>query len=383
MSSKFNGDNLRNARLLLGISLSELGDRVGTTRQYIHQLETAENKAPTKELLDALSYELGVTSSFFSCPNRNQVKEEECHFRKRRSTLVSSRRESVARATLMNKMVETLEQYLELPPVNFPQFDVASLADAEAASVRCRKHWGLGDGPIINMIRVAENAGAVVSTFGQVSEKIDALSLNRGRPLIILNTFKNSSRLRMDIGHEILHICGHSGIETGDRDTEAQADNFASHFLLPRAALVREYTSRNSARIDWRSIYSIKIKWGISVRAIIYRLNQYGLITPAQYRTANIHLSKTGQTKNEHYDEQVPLHVPELLPNGLALLARSYGSGFGGLLDELGLTSKFLFELTQTKDILSPLLVEEADLMKANVTSISAYRQARSLEASR
>lgn len=371
----FNGDNLRIARLMSGISLNELGERVGTTRQYIHQLETTDKKIPTIDLVEALAYELGVEANFFCYPLGNQVKEEECHFRKLKTTLVSSRRESAARATLMNKLIETLEAYLELPPVNFPQVEISSLADSEAASIECRKYWKLGDGPIKNMIRVAENAGAIVSTFGDVSEKIDALSLNRGRPIIILNTAKNAPRLRMDIGHEMLHIIGHNGIETGDRETEAQADHFASHFLLPRAALIREYTSRSKTRVDWNAIYSMKVKWGISARAVVYRLNQYGLITPSQYRTANIHFSKTGQTKEEVHDDKVPLDMPELLPSSLTLLLRSYGTTFGGLLNELGMKVQFLANLTQTESSLLPLLAEEN--LPENITSIAAYKHAR------
>ena len=369
----FNGDNLRIARLMSGISLNELGERVGTTRQYIHQLETIDKKVPTKDLVEALAYELRVDPRFFCYPIGNQVKEEECHFRRLKTTLISSRRESTARATLLNKLIETLETYLELPPVNFPQIEISSLADSEVASTESRRFWKLGDGPIKNMIRVAENAGAIVSTFGDISEKIDALSLSRGRPLIILNTTKNSPRIRMDIGHEILHIIGHDGLETGDRDTEAQADHFASHFLLPRAALIKEYTSRSRTRIDWNSIYSIKIKWGISARAIVYRLNQYELITPSQYRTANIHFSKTGQTKTEYYDDQVPLDLPELLPSSLLLLLKSYGKNFGGLLNELGIKIEFLTDLTQTENILTHALSEQN--LPDNITSILAYKK--------
>lgn len=368
----FNGDNLRNARLMSGISLNELGERVGTTRQYIHQLETTNNKIPTNDLIAALAYELGVDSRFFCYPLGNQVKEEECHFRKLKSTLVSSKRESAARATLLNKLIETLEEYLEFPAVNFPQLEIASLADAESASVECRKYWRLGDGPIKNMIRVAENAGAIVSTFGAVSEKIDALSLNRHRPLIILNITKSAPRIRMDIGHEMLHIIGHNGIETGDTHTEAQANHFASHFLLPRSAVLREYTSKSKTRIDWNTISSMKIKWGISSKAIIYRLNQYGLITPSQYRTANIHFSKTGQTKEEFYDDKVSLDLPELLPSSLQLLLQSYGKDFGGLLNELGIKVEFLTRLTQTEDLLLPLLSELE--LPESITSISAYK---------
>jgi len=371
--STFYGDNLRLARLIAGISLNEIGERVGTTRQYIHKLETTDKKAPTDILLDALAFELNVEKSFFSLTIGNQVKEEECHFRKLRSTLVSSRRECTARATLLNKLVDMLEEYLDLPEINFPQYEISSLFDVEQAAMKCRKIWGLGDGPITNMVRVVENAGAIVSSFGEVSEKVDALSIHRNRPIILLNLQKSSARSRMDIGHETAHIVLHKGIETGDTETESQADYFASLFLLPQQALLQGYTSRSKTRLDWNAISSMKVNWGISSKAIIYRLHQNGIISPSLYRRANIHFSKTGQIKNEYYDEKVPYNLPELLPTSLSLLGRTYGKSFGGLLKELSIKPDFLAELTQTKSIVESIMVNSN--FSGNVTSINAHKR--------
>lgn len=370
----FLGDNLRLARLMSGISLNVLGELVCTTRQYIQQLES-DNKKPTEELTNALAYELNVDPKFFTLPIGNQVKEEECHFRKLKTTLVSARRECTARATLLNKLIDTIENYLDLPEIDFPQFEVASMFDVENAALECRKYWKLGHGPIASMIRVLENAGAIITTFGEVSEKVDALSIYRNRPLILLNASKSAPRIRMDLAHEGAHVILHHGIETGDQETESQADYFASSFLLPRQALLKEYGSSARSRIDWNSIRQIKIKWGISSRAIIFRLHQLEVITPSQYRTANIHLSKTGQTKTEWYDNDVPYESPELIKNSISLLGASYGSSFGGLLKELGIKSSFLAELTQTEDIVN-LIIEENPSAK-NVTNIHSFRQAK------
>jgi len=369
----FYGDNLRLARLVAGISLNEIGERVGTTRQYIHKLETTDKKVPTDILIKALAFELNVEPNYFSIPIGIHVKEEECHFRKLKSTLVSSRRECTARATLLNKLIDTLEEYLTLPEVNFPQHEINSPLDVEQAAITCRKQWGLGDGPIKNMIRVVENAGAIVSTFGDVSEKVDALSIHRNRPIILLNETKSPARIRMDIGHETAHIVLHKGIETGDNETESQANQFASVFLLPQQALLQGYASRSKTRLDWNAISTLKITWGISSKAIIYRLYQNGIISPSQYRTANIHFSKTGQNKNEYYDDKVSYDLPELLPKSLSLLGQSYGKSFGGILNELSIKPDFLAELTQTKDIIESIMAEPDT--SDNVTSINAYRR--------
>ncbi|BBM03947.1 ImmA/IrrE family metallo-endopeptidase [Microbulbifer sp. GL-2] len=366
----FQGDNLRLCRLVSGLSLNDLGDRVGTTRQYIQQIEK-DSKSPASDLVDALAYELEVNSGFFYEPIVNHIKEEECHFRKLKTTLVSARRECTARATLMNRLVDALDGRLNLPYVNFPTLAAASLYDAEKAAIESRKHWGLGGGPIKSMIRVLENAGAIVASFGQVSEKVDALSIHRKRPIVLLNEEKSAPRIRMDLAHECAHIILHNGIETGDKETEGQADYFASTFLLPRAALLAEYGTSQRSRIDWNLIKNIKVKWGVSTRSIIYRLNQLEIINPSQYRIANIHLSKTGQTKNEWYDEDVPREQPELLPNSLKLLGDTFGYGFGGLLDSLEITEHFLANLTQQHELIEEY--KKPVMNNEKVTNIANY----------
>lgn len=365
----FNGDNLRVARLVSGLSAAELADKVSTSRQYISKLESDENNGnPSQDLVEALAYELKVKTDFFSKPIKNQVKEDECHFRKLKSTLVKDRRECVARATIFSKLVSKLEQYLELPEVNIPQFDVESTSDIEKVAISCRKLWGLGDGPICNMVRVVENAGAIVVSFGSVSEKVDALSMCRSRPLILINSLKSSPRIRMDIAHELGHLLFHDGLETGDSLTESQADYFASYFLLPSSALFSEY-DRKGKRVNWQSIKDIKIRWGVSTKAIIYRLNQLEIISPSQYRSANIHLSKTRQVRSEWYDEYVSKEAPELIQNALEVIWQSDEQLLGFILGELGITISLLEQI-----VAIDLSRFQADVCLDKVTFLDSYR---------
>ena len=370
--NQFNGDNLRLARLVLGVSLDELGERVGVSRQYIHQLETSDKKVPTRDLLHAFAHELHVKANYFSVPLGIQVQEEECHFRKAKTTLVSARRECRARATLLNKLVSELDRRLKLPSVNFPKTDVKSFYDVEKAALEAREYWKLGSGPISNVVRVLENAGAIIATFGEVSEKVDAMSVDRDRPIILFNPVKSSPRIRMDLAHECGHIIMHQGIETGDIETESQANYFASVFLLPRVALLKEYGAQAKSRIDWHSIYRIKTRWKISARAIIYRLHQLEILTPTQYRSANIRLSKTGQTKGEHYDNEIPMESPELLSKSISLLGQKFGVNLGGIMERLGITLRFLSSLTQLQSTIDSISRECS--YGENVLPLDKYR---------
>lgn len=80
-NKSFFGDKLRLARLVKGITQQQLGDLVSTTRQYIHQLESG-SRQPAEDVLLALCEALSVTPSFFSSELGNDVKPEQCHFRK-------------------------------------------------------------------------------------------------------------------------------------------------------------------------------------------------------------------------------------------------------------------------------------------------------------
>lgn len=343
----FHGDKLRLARLLAGLSLDELGSAVGNSRQFIHQLETGA-KEPTEELCDALAAVLLVTPEFFSQPAANPVREEDCHFRR----LVSAPRglvtQTVARGTALEALVDAIEKQVRLPAVDFPEDARPDTIDGvERIAENARRHWGLGlDGPITSMMRVVENSGAVVVQFDDLTDRIDALSMARRRPIIVRSTAKAAAvRLRFDLAHEAAHLIMHQGVVTGDSITEGEAHRFAGAFLIPRAAFAKEFP-RNRRWLDWNVLAAMKLRWKVSLRAIVRRAFDLGLIDAAQYRTANIQLVKTGQSKAERYDDRIVSEEPELLRAAIGWLAGRHHVGLHHLIAELGMTPALFTRLT-------------------------------------
>lgn len=334
--SNFVGDQLRLARLVHGLSLEQVALAVGATRQYIHQLETG-SRNPAGELVEALADVLGVHVAFLHSMEANGVRPEQCHFRKQQTTPASVTSQVLARGTLLDRLAQELERELSLPKVNFPDILIRDLEGAELAANEARRYWGLGaDGPITNMMRVVENAGAIVTYFNGLSERVDALSMDRPRPIVVRSDAKASlCRQRFDLAHECGHLVMHRGIETGDKTTEDQAHRFASAFLLPRAAFVREFPRGRS--MNWAELFKMKLRWKVAVRAIVRRAFDLGMIDAAQYRTANIQIVKTGQAKAERYDDQLPLEEPELLDAALKVLDAGQTNGVRLLADRLAL----------------------------------------------
>ncbi len=343
----FNGDKLRLARQLASRSLDELGAAVGASRQYVHQLETGA-KDPAPAMREALAAALRVREFFFAEPLVNPVREDDCHFRRLQTAPRTVLAQAAARGTAVEMLVAALERRVRLPAVDFPELGQPETLDGvEEAAEAARRHWDLGtDGPITSMTRVAENAGAAVVHFADISDRIDALSVSRRRPLIVRSSAKASpARARFDLAHECGHLLMHGGVVTGDHGTEEQAHRFASAFLLPRTAFVREWPRRGGRSLDWTALGALKLRWGVSLRALARRAFDLRLIDAGQYRTANVHLAKTGQARRERGDGDLRPEQPELLAAALDC-AEGLPGGLAPLLDELGWTPELFAALT-------------------------------------
>lgn len=349
-SNDFYGDRLRLARLMAGITQQELGDCVNVSRQFIHQLESGVKKPP-EDVLNAISERLEVSNEFFLLPLGNDVKFEQCHFRKRKTTPVNLANRVLAMSTIFEDIVQLLDSLLELPEIDFPELGsfTADPNSIERAAEKTRQHWGLGiDAPITHMVRVLENAGAVITCYDNVSDKVDALSISRRRPIIVRNNAKESvCRLRFDLAHECGHLVLHQGVETGCSKTESEANAFASAFLFPRHSFMKEFPPCLGPRgFRWDKILELKKRWRMSLRAIIYRANHLGLINAQQYRTANVHLNKTGQAKLEELDDTLPMEEPEILPSAIDMIYEEMSISIFDISKKLNINPRIASQLT-------------------------------------
>ena len=218
-------------------------------------------------------------------------RDEECNFRHRRSASGRLKARVRAHATLLGLTVSALRSQFRFPKFNVPEITAWQPEEIEAASENCRHHWKLGlDAPILHVGRVLENAGVPIITNVIDAKEIDAFSRKGEVTLIFLNQFvQSTSRWTFDIAHECGHLVLHSGVPTGNKETEAAADRFASAFLLPRKAFMREFGRSN--RIDWRHAFELKRRWRVSIAAIIHRAHDLGVLTDVGYRQAYKYIS--------------------------------------------------------------------------------------------
>lgn len=304
------------------MSLEDVASLVGKTRQYLHKVESHQTQ-PTDELTESLAEILNVEAEFFWSPPTYSLPEDLFHFRKQFTTRALAKQVTLARGELVYRIVALLEKELKLPSLKFFEPSACSGEKSiEDIANLCRAEWGLGNGPISNMTRLAEYLGAIVTSFSSTSKEVDALSVATLRPVIVRNDAKESiCRQRFDIAHEIGHLILHSGIITGDRKTESEANRFASAFLIPSAMMIKLFPRPKGGRLDWAGISKFKLTWKVSKAAILYRARQLDLITEDQYKSGVIRLRRTGEATKEREDDLIQAEPPELLQKSFNVLA--------------------------------------------------------------
>lgn len=315
----FVGSNLRVARMFNGLAQVELGEEVGVTHTFIGQLE-AGTRRPTPMVLEAIAEVLGFHPSFFATPLADEIRDEECHFRKRQTTSVSTKGRVLAHGTLFAGLVAHLDAAVVFPEERLPEVvRVTDRRSIEVAAEQCRALWGLEpDLPIPNLTRVLERAGVVVTRFEGAAAKVDAFSRVGRRHIVVLNTDKGSaSRSRFDLAHEAGHVVMHRGVDVGAPALEEQADGFAGALLMPSAGILREFP--RTPALDWEALFRLKARWKVSLAALVRRAYDLRILTAVHYQRAYKYMSARGWTKGEPHEPEE--ETPEVVSLALAELA--------------------------------------------------------------
>ena len=94
-----------------------------------------------------------------------------------------------------------------------------------------------------------------------------------GTPAILfVNSRMPADRARFSLAHELGHLVMH---ECPLGDVEREADRFAAELLMPAREIGPEFPSS----ISLKTLVPLKARWRISIRALVYRACNLGLIS--------------------------------------------------------------------------------------------------------
>ena len=341
-TQKINGDHIKSARLFRGLSLSDLSNKTGITKQALSLYEN-ETIRPEISKLVAIAQALDFPIEYFMSLDNFQVKTESTYFRSLLSTPKIARTAQSVRVEFIAKIYEILIDYVDFPDKNFPEIafsgrnafsecaDEEETSEIESIVTQCRKFWGLGFGPIVNLQKTVESNGIIITSLFTDKDEIDAFSQRTiingiSVYIIVLNSTKNNVRTRFDIAHELGHIFLHPWSENIEelsrqefKERESQANKFAGAFLLPRESFGND-VSHYPTKLEY--YLHLKEKWNVSIQAMIYRTHQLKIISTTQYQYLMRQISKRGWRSCEPYDR--PFNIEKtLLQEAIELLFSS------------------------------------------------------------
>jgi Zn-dependent peptidase ImmA (M78 family)/transcriptional regulator with XRE-family HTH domain len=316
----FDGDRLRQARTYRGLKKVDLARAIEVTPAVVGQYENGKTR-PSSSVFASIALHLGFGPEFFE--RRGPVPlvtESQTHFRKLRSTSKLEREQALVRLEFFAEVLAAVETHVQLPDIDLPEYPVADSApevEPEAAAMAVRNTWGLGTGPIDNVVRLLEGHGVVVIRPAVGGTGVDAFStLIGGRAVVVLGSEKgDAARSRFDASHELGHLVMHHDAEPGRSIVEKQAQRFASAFLMPAEVIAKEFPSRMS----WPAYFDLKQRWRVSLQALLYRAKTLGALSGDAYQRAQIHIARQGLRDNEPIDIGLP-EEPALLGRALELM---------------------------------------------------------------
>ena len=284
------------ARQRRKLSGKGLADAAGVSPVTVSKVENGHqpDEATAEKLARATGYPLG----FFFLDKPETLETKNVSFRSLKKMSAAERDASLAAGMIGIAFYDWIDQRFHLPQPNL--IDLSKERDRpEIAARLLRQHWGLGDRPVGNTLKLYESKGIRILSLTENTPNVDAYSFWQGNhPYIFLNQRKTAERSIFDSAHELAHLVlhFHAGRESAPIvDAEKQADRFASAFLMPEA----DIKSRVGYVYSASQIIKAKGRWKVSAMALATRLHGLGMLSDWNYRSIIIELGRRGFRKGE------------------------------------------------------------------------------------
>lgn len=324
---RFLGERIKSARLYNGLTVEELAEKVGVSKQAISQYENNLVELPLEKVF-ILSNALNFPIDYFTNKHEQSVEIGTTYFRSLLRTNSKARKQQETRLEHLGVIYSFLNQYIDFPALNLPTFG-AELSPKDAAR-ELRNFWGIGSSPIDNITHLLEENGILITLLETSTKDIDAFSQREsinGKEVFFIAVSKetqSASRFQFDIAHELGHIILHEwseNVELLDREQfktrEKEANSFASEFLLPSDAYYEDAVGIFN-RVE--SYIPLKRKWKVSIGAMAYKNRELGIISQRQYQYLLSIMNKQNIKNSEPLDDIIPIPYPTMFNDAVSLL---------------------------------------------------------------
>ncbi len=378
MNKIFNGERLKKARIYRGLTVAELAERVQMQRQTLSMYEISKSRPTDEIIVKKIANALNFPINYFFEETSDNLSGT-VYFRSLLTTNKKYRSEQMVKMEFLSQVYIFLQDYINFP--EYSSFICDNDVTPEEAAKALRLQWGLGNGPIDNLVSIVEQHGILVTSFNTSSDDVDAFSTCVNSPdaptyLIAYSNNKTSaSRIHFDIAHELGHICLHEWSEDIDdlskevfKIRERQANDFAAAFLLPEETFKYDAMQGPPSLLFYKQL---KKKWKVSIAAMIRRAEKLGVLTTEEYQNLMRTMQRRGQRKEEPLDDILITASPALLKTAIIML----------LQENVFTPTQFMDELSASYGLsINPIEVEflldlpSGTLAHSNIISLASLK---------
>jgi hypothetical protein len=291
------GARVRQARVLRQMTATAVMEYMGWRSPRQTRLEQADTAGLDVAEFDRLAALLRFPPKFFTTAPVSRVSARDLLFRAPKSTTVTEKEYLAVFANVVGDFIDVLNNQVKLPAVQLEPLPTGT--DVVAAAAKARAWLGLEEfEPIKYLTYDLEAAGVPVvlrmkhskltgriewdtdiddEPAGLLTEKHLGCSARTGefreRPVVLVRSIDSWERTRWTLAHEIGHIALHRHGDVSD-EQESEASRFASEFLAPAAVIAKEIPAAPTLN----NLIPVKLKWGISLGALIMHLRESKLI---------------------------------------------------------------------------------------------------------
>ncbi|MFH1336500.1 MAG: XRE family transcriptional regulator [Candidatus Zixiibacteriota bacterium] len=343
---------LRKARELLQFNIAEVSNYISTNPDYIERWEKGE-ETPSVKQLEVLAKLYGREIDYFLRDTPTPPREIEFRGKSNQTfrNLTREAKNVIARFDELCRTAFELEQLLkQRHVVKLTRFNKSDSPDRIAESLR--KQLSVGNKPIPHFRDILEKEGARIFELPVPNDEFSGLSFWHSEygPAILLNAKELKGRRNFTLAHELAHllyddgssVCYVSDASLLPRESiERKANQVAIKLLLPAEGISEDFLQKDlSRKPQEKQLGQLAGRWGVSIQALGYRLEDLGLIEKG-------HTDQLPKTKTYFRGSRTPRWERQLGKQFVMTAMDAYHKGLitsGKLSHALGITFRKTLE---------------------------------------
>lgn len=314
-----------------GLTQGELAKAAGLSQGFVSKVEH-EQLVPSDDAVGRMASVLDWPTPFFFRTDQVYGFGTACMFHRKQASLpVHTLRSVQAKVNVLRiGLTPLLREVASQNEGRVPLMDVDAYEGGPVQIAQLvRAAWQLPLGPVSNLTATLEEKGGIVYRVDFGTRQLDAVSHWSPDipPLFFVNMAAPPDRVRYSLSHELGHVVMHA---MPTPDMEAEANQFASEFLMPEREI------RNMLEgLDLARAAQLKAYWRVSMQALILRARDLGIISRQKASRLFMQMSSMGYRRVEPVT--LPVEEPTALQRLLLKHRQVHGFTLADIAESTGL----------------------------------------------